>query len=128
MADLADCDHFYGGDLGVTASGDIALVTKSQRTIQRIIRRLLTSPTDAQGSAYPWQPKYGVGLGAKIGEPLNIRDLQGKVRSQMMLEPSVQKVPAPVVTVTPIDLGAAITVSYTDLSGVPKSFNFDLVP
>lgn len=128
MADLADADHFYGGDLAVTASGDIAIVTKSQRTIQRIIRRLLTSATDISGSAYPWQPAYGVGLGAKIGEALDTRAIGAAVRSQMLLEPTVQKVPAPIVVVTPIDAGAAITVTYTDLSGLPKSFNFDLVP
>jgi hypothetical protein len=126
MADLADANHVYGNDLAVSATGDIALVTKSQRTIQRIIRRLMTAPTNSKGSAYPWQPEYGVGLGARIGESLDIRGIQGDVRSQMMLEPSVKKIPAPIVTVAKTDLGASITVSYTDLSGLPKSFNFDI--
>jgi hypothetical protein len=128
MADLADADHFYGNDLAVTPSGDIALVTKSQRTIQRIIRRVMTVPTDARGCAYPWQPEYGVGLGARIGEALDSRGIQRDFRTQMRLEASVQQVPSPVVTVDELNNGAAITVEYTDLSGLPKTFNFDLQP
>lgn len=128
MADLADASHIYGQDLAVTPTGDIALVTKSDRTIQRIIRRLLTAPTDAKGSAYPWQPKYGVGLGSKIGEALDIRAIQGAVRSQMLKEPTVRKVPSPIITVSQTALGANISITYADLSGLPKGFNFDLVP
>lgn len=129
MADSADAYHVFGQDLAITSTGDIALATKSDRTTQRIIRRLLTVPTDAKGSAYPWQPKFGVGLGAKLGEGLDIRGIQGAIRSQMLLEPTVKKVPAPQVTVTPIQTGGAtITVTYVDLSGLPKGFNFNLTP
>lgn len=128
MADLADLDHFYGEDLATTASGDIAIVTKQRRTIQRIIRRLLTSKTSAQSSAYPWQPEFGVGLGERIGEDLDIRAIDGDVRSQMRLEKSVRQVPAPQVTVTEIPTGATIDVAYTDDSGVPQTFKFNLSP
>lgn len=128
MADLADIDHFYGGDVAVTVTGDLAVATKDKRTRQRVIRRLLTSKTDQRGSAYPWQPKYGVGLPERIGDPLEIRAVQGDVASQMKREDSVQRVPAPRVDVEPLDIGASISVSYTDLSGLPKSFNFDLEP
>lgn len=129
MADLSDLAHAYGEDLGVTPSGDIALAAKSDRTIQRIIRRLMTAPTDARGSAYPWQPDFGVGLGARVGEALDIRAIQGDVRSQMLLEATVAKNPAPIVTVAPIAAGgASISISYTDTSGVPQAFSFDLTP
>lgn len=129
MTDLCDIDHTYGGDIGVTATGDIALVSKSDRTIERIIRRLLTVPTNAKnGSSYPWRPKFGLGLGARIGEALDIRGLQAAARSQMLKERTVQKIPAPVVTVTPLgQIGATIDIVYTDNSGFPQSFSFDLV-
>lgn len=129
MTDLADCDHFYGGDLGVTPTGDIALVVKHNRTTQRVIRRLLTVPTSPEnGSAYPFEPDYGVGLGARIGEALDIRGTAADVRSQMLLEATVQKIPAPTIAVTPIDVkGATIDITYIDVSGVPQSFSFDLV-
>lgn len=128
MADLADADHFYGNDLAVSPSGDIALVTKSNRTTQRIIRRVMTVPTNAKGSAYPWQPKYGVGLGARVGEAFDTRGIQRDFSTQMRLEASVQRVPSPVVTVDELPNGADITVQYTDMSGQPKTFNFDLSP
>lgn len=126
MADLADADHFHGNDLGGTASGDLAVVTKNRRTTQRIIRRVMTPPTDVRGSAYPWQPKYGVGLGARVGEAIDAQGIRRDFRSQMMREASVQRVPSPVVTVDETNNGAAITVQYTDLTGQPRTFNFDI--
>lgn len=128
VTDLVDLDHVYGEDLGVTATGDIAVVSKHDRTFQRILRRLMTVATSAfNGSAYPWQPKYGVGLGARIGETLRIRAVRAAVRSQMLLEPTVLKVPAPVINVTPLGVtGATIDILYTDISGIPQSFSFDI--
>jgi hypothetical protein len=129
MADLADAFHIFGEDLAVTLTGDIALAVKSDRTVQRIIRRLMTVPTNAQGSAYPWQPKYGVGLGARIGKKLDIPGIKADVRSQMLLEPTVARDPAPVVIVQELSQGgASISVNYADLSGIPKSFSFSLTP
>lgn len=129
MTDLYDIDHTYGEDIGVTATGDIALVSKSDRTIQRIIRRLLTVPTSPiNGSSYSWRPNFGVGLGSRIGEALDIRGITASVRSQMLREPTVQKVPAPKITVTPLgQIGATIDIVYIDNSGFPQSFSFDLV-
>lgn len=129
MADLADAFHIFGQDLAVTLTGDIALAVKSDRTIQRIIRRLMTVPTSSKGSAYPWVPNYGVGLGARIGQTLDIPGIKADVRSQMLLEQTVAKDPAPVVSVKELAQGGAtITVNYADLSGIPKSFSFNLTP
>lgn len=129
MADLCDIDHMFGEDVGITATGDIAVVAKADRTIQRVIRRLLTPQTTPKSSAYPWQPEYGAGLAAKIGETLEPRAIRAIVLSQMLLEPSVAKIPAPAVIVTPIETtGATIDVTYTDQSGTPQSFGFDLNP
>lgn len=128
MTDLVDLDHVYGEDLGATATGDIAVVSKHDRTIERILRRLMTVATNAfNGCSYPWLPKYGVGLGARIGEALQSRAIAAAVRSQMLLEPTVLKVPAPVITVTPLGVtGATIGILYTDISGIPQSFSFDI--
>lgn len=128
MADLADANHFFGQDIAVSSTGDIALATKSQRTIQRIIRRMMTVPTGPKGSAYPWEPAYGIGLGRRIGQTLDVRGIAADFRSQMLLEATVAKSPPPVVTVAEIPTGANITVNYTDDSGIPQSFSFDLSP
>lgn len=129
MADLCDIDHIFGQDIAVTPTGDIAVVSKADRTIQRVIRRLLTPSTTPLVSAYPWEPTYGAGLAAKIGETLDVRAIRGIVLSQMLMEPSVKKIPAPTVTVTPLNVnGATIDVNYTDQSGTPQNFGFDLNP
>jgi len=129
MADLSDIDHVFGQDIGVTPSGDIAVVSKSDRTIQRVIRRLLTPSTTSGSSAYPWEPTYGAGLAAKIGDKLDPRAVRAIVLSQLLMESSVAKVPAPVVTVTLTDPNSAtIDVTYTDQSGTPQNFGFDLNP
>lgn len=127
--DLCDVDHTFGEDIGVTATGDIALVSKAERTIQRVIRRLLTPVTTQVSSAYPWEPDYGAGLADEIGETVDIRKTRGIVLSQMLMEPSVAKIPAPTVTVTPLNVNdTAIDVNYTDQSGTPQNFGFDLNP
>ena len=86
----------------------------------------LTAPVGTRGAPYPWQPEFGLGIGEKIGETLDIRALGAAVRSQMLMEPTVRKVPAPVVTVSPITDGATIEVQYTDLSGIPQNFSFNV--
>jgi hypothetical protein len=128
MPVLYDLGHIYGEDLEESATGDIAVVSNQDRTIQRILRRLMTVATSVGNSQYPTQPTYGAGLGAKIGEPgPDVRSIQGIVQAQMRTEALVARVPAPIVTVTPLAIGGAtINVAYTDLSGQPQSFNFDV--
>ena len=128
MPDLSDIQHIYGDDVAVGPSGDFALVTQEQRTQLRIIRRLLTPATEIGSSPYPWQPEYGAGLGKKIGTTIDQRTVQSIVLSQMGLEPTVAKVPLPVVVVTPTAAndGAQIDINYTNLAGFPLSFSFTL--
>jgi hypothetical protein len=122
MSDLADLFHYWSGDLQQGATGDIAPAFRADRSSQRIIRRLMTNPG---GGDYPWEPDYGAGLPAKIGDTLNIPYLTALIIGQMALEESVARDPAPQVTITQIQGGAAIQVIYYDQSGqgVPLSFN-----
>ena len=129
MGQTADLSHVWGQDLDVTPSGDIAIVTGSQRTIQRIIRRLMTAATALVMSDYPWEPGYGAGLGARIGQTFDARGIQAVVLSQMLQEESVAPIPAPTVSVTANGpFMATIDVTYTDTSGTSQSFSFDLNP
>ena len=122
MSDLADLWHFWSSDLQQGPTGDIALAFRADRTSQRIIRRLMTN---SGGGDYPWEPDYGAGLPAKIGDTLNIPYLTALIIGQIALEASVARDPAPQVLVTQIQGGAAIQVIYYDQSGqgVPLSFN-----
>jgi hypothetical protein len=122
MAALFDISHLYGEDLGTTPSGDIAVVSNHDRTVQRVIRRLLTS-------GYVWEQGYGAGLLKMIGEEeTDPGRVQAIVLSQLLIEPTVARTPLPTVTVTEAQgTGVTtITIVYTDLSGTPQSFAFDL--
>lgn len=121
MAFLDDCDHVIGSDLQASPTGDIARVNNSDRSEQRVLRRLMTNP-----GAYPSHPNYGAGLPQLIGEDLNISALQTPITGQMLLEPSVSKSPGPTAVVTPIPNGASIAISYIalpDQQPVALSFN-----
>lgn len=129
MSGLNDIDHYFGEDIGVTPSGDIAVVGNHDRTVQRVIRRLLTSPTSASGSGYAWQPTYGAGLPLKVGqENISSDSVRAVVLSQLLMESTVARVPIPSVKVAQAIGSGTITldVTYTDISGSPQSFGFDL--
>lgn len=129
MSTVSDIDHYFGNDIGVTPSGDIALVTNHDRTVERVIRRLLTAPASAFGSGYAWEPDYGAGLPQKVGqENIDPDAVRATVLSQLLIEPTVARIPIPGVTVTQSPGGSTITlnVTYTDISGTPQSFGFDL--
>ena len=129
MSDLSDIDHYFGQDIAVTPSGDIAVSSNHDRTVQRVIRRLLTAPTSTTGSGYSWQPEYGAGLPQKVGqENVDVGAVRASVLSQLLIEPTVARTPIPTVSVSTAAGTGTITidVNYTDLSGAPQSFGFDL--
>lgn len=106
---MTDLYHFISDDLRDSATGDVLQVEGLDQTSQRILRRLLTNP-----GAYIWHPNYGAGLGRKIGTLLDIPALTGLIRSQIFLEASVARTPAPVITVTGIANGLAVRIQYYD--------------
>lgn len=127
MPILSDISHVWGEDVDVSATGDLALVSGADRTTQRVIRRLITVATTLAQSEYPWQPAYGAGMGERVGLAVNVRELQAIVIGQLNREPSVALTPAPTVRVTEVAIGEfAVDCSYTDQSGIVRSFNFDL--
>jgi hypothetical protein len=127
MAALSDIDHLFGTDPGETPTGDLNLVSGAARTLQRVIRRLMTAPTTSRGSAYPWHPGYGVGLPQTIGNAVDARSIQALVMSQILAEPSVARVPLPSVSVTMLATGVTtIDIAYADTSGTPQQFSFNV--
>jgi len=108
---LADLAHVWGGDLSTSSTGDLLLSTGLQRSQQRIFRRLNTNP-----NSYIGQPKYGAGLPQFIGKTTSPRQISAVVFSQMLLEDSVSKTPAPVVSAqqTPTLDAISLNIGYTD--------------
>ena len=113
LTDLTELAHWYGSDLQLSATGDLALVgvgsvgrvTKSN---QRVLRRLCTNAGD-----YLFETAYGAGLPSRIGDNLEVAKVRALVSGQMQLEASVQQSPPPSVKVTPFVGGAQIDAAYT---------------
>jgi hypothetical protein len=107
---MPDLSHYFGGDLSTGPSGDIATVTGSTETQQRIVRRLATNT-----GAYIWQLPYGAGLPAMIGNPVSESQIRGIVVEQMAMEAGVDQTQPVGVKTTGTNLGSiGVTISYTD--------------
>lgn len=119
---LNDLNHWVGGDIGTSATGDLGTANADTRTQQRIVRRLVTNPGE-----YIFHPDYGAGLPAKIGQTLDIQALRGLIRSQVKLEEGVAQTPEPVVTVAAITNGVSVRIQYTSsVTRRPVSLQFNV--
>ena len=107
---MADLQHLWSSDLSVDASGDIALTDGSDEVRERVIRRLMTSVSE-----YVWHVEYGACLPQWVGEVADGARIASLVRSQMLLDEAVSRVPEPEVTVAVGDDGLVfLGVTYTD--------------
>jgi hypothetical protein len=91
---MADLYHQYGSDLAVGPTGDLAAVSGTMFGQQRVLRRLLTSPSD-----YIWNLTYGAGLASFIGQPVNALQICALIRSQIFKESAVARTPEPIIDV-----------------------------
>ncbi|MEX3933262.1 phage tail protein [Paraburkholderia phymatum] len=126
---LADCSQLWGNDIVTSPTGDLGIATDATRSQQRVIRRLLTNPLDANGPPdYPLHPDYGAGLARYVGANVNVAKLRALIRGQMLLEDSVAKNPQPQVTVTLIDpTTISVYIRYTIAgSGSPSTLSFNV--
>lgn len=119
---MSDLHHYIGGDLSVSATGDLLTASDTIEGQQRVLRRLLTNQGD-----YIWHTKYGAGLPGEVGKVLDVRRVRGIIRSQIFNEAIVQHLPDPNIIVTPIQNGVSARIQYTDATTKkPVSLNFDI--
>lgn len=129
-----DCFHYYGNDLVVSPSGDLALANQSTTGTQRVYRRLLTNPSlsDTAGNPiaspdYTWHPNYGAGIPRKVGSPGNVPATRALIKGQMLLESAVARQPAPQIALTQVNNVVSSTIQYIDASTATAQFvSFDL--
>ncbi len=125
MADLTALDdvaHYWGSDVQPSLTGDLGRVNRSERSRQRVLRRLMTNPGE-----YVFHPTYGAGLPAQVGRNIDVGKITALIRGQMRLEASVSPTPAPDVAVQLITGGIAVAISYTSLPDrQPVSLSFSL--
>jgi hypothetical protein len=119
---MFDISHEWAGDLTVDSKGDLALVSGSQTTTQRIRRRLLTNSGD-----YLWNLDYGAGLAQFVGAPALVSKIDAIVRTQLTLESAVAANPAPQVSTrltNAADGYVVADITYVDqLSSQPVQIN-----
>ncbi len=107
-----DIYHYFGNDIVTSPVGDLQTVDGITKGQQRILRRLLTNP-----GAYIFHPTYGAGLPRFIGVPLSTsvyKEIQGLITSQIFLEQSVARSPAPVITLSANQTVLFCGIQYTD--------------
>ncbi|WP_426399041.1 phage tail protein [Ralstonia sp. R-29] len=119
---LNDVNHWVGGDVTVSPTGDLGLASADLRTQQRIVRRLVTNPGD-----YIFHTDYGAGLPQKIGETLDVPALRGLIRAQILQEAGVAQSPEPQVDVAAITGGVSVRILYSSaITREPVSLQFNV--
>lgn len=120
-----DVYHYFGNDIATSATGDLQVVDGTLKSQQRILRRLLTNP-----GTYIYHPNYGAGLPRYIGQALTTakyQEIKGVIISQIFLEPSVSKNPAPVITLSSNQTTLFCSIKYTDANTLlPEILSFQV--
>ncbi|MDE2102101.1 MAG: hypothetical protein KGL39_32950 [Patescibacteria group bacterium] len=112
------------GDFVIQANNDLLLAYDtsdvSDATTQRIMRLLLTNPrlvgSDGRPISTPddlFNPDYGAGLPALVDQPVTtafLANLQARILSALLSDPTIAPTPTPVVTVNLVG-SAQVSVS-----------------
>ncbi|CCD29943.1 conserved hypothetical protein [Candidatus Glomeribacter gigasporarum BEG34] len=121
---LHDLDQTVGSDLSASSTGDLMTATGTQRSQQRVLRRLLTSPGD-----YVFHPAYGAGLPKMIGNITDVARIRALIRAQLRTEASVAHHPEPSIDIRPLADGVAVSIQYVDATQQqPVSLSFTVQP
>ena len=126
---LNDLNHLWGQDIVTSPTGDLGVVSAGTRSQQRVIRRLLTNPLDANGPPdYPLHPTYGAGLARYVGQAVDAGKLRALIRGQMLLEDSAARNPEPQITATrPDPSTSSFYIRYTLAgTGAPVTLSFNV--
>ena len=129
-----DLGHFWSNDLSIAANGDLAVADGDTLAQQELLRALMTNPqwSDSAGNPiaspdYTWHADFGAGIPRRIGKTLNVAELRGTIQSTIRTIAGIAVSPAPVVTVTPFNNGAAVTIQYADATtGQIATLSFDI--
>ena len=118
---MTDVDHFWGNDLSLSSTGDLATVDVPAVTQQRVLRRLLTNPGDDI-----WALDYGAGLGSFVGRPGAAQAVQATIHGQIFKEAAVAHTPEPVIDLQPDPTGTLyVQVRYADAqTGTTQTLTF----
>ncbi|WDZ97992.1 phage tail protein [Herbaspirillum sp. WKF16] len=131
---MPDLYHYWGGDLDVSASGDLLPVDGTVLGQQRVLRRLLTNPAVQGLNGAPNDPgdylfhlTYGAGLPRQVGRLVDVAKVRALIRGQILMEAAVARSPAPEIDVAPISGGMSVSIRYNDSqTKKPVFLSFDV--
>lgn len=107
---MSALSHTMGGDLDLSGTGSVAVVTSADQTRQALLRRLCTN-----ADAYIWQPDYGAGLPARVGSVMDEAGVRALVLEQIQQERGVDQTQTITVTISNPRVGAyLLAIAYTD--------------
>lgn len=107
---MVDLTLTFGGDLALSATGDLGLASDVALTEQRVLRRMLTNPGD-----YIWQLPYGGGLASYVGVAGMSARIAADARAQLKLEARVAQSPTPKISASENpSSGVVLSILYAD--------------
>ena len=116
-----DLDHWWGGDLSLTPSGDLALSNGLDMDNQHIFRRVCTNGrlSGAKIGEYIFIPDYGGSAPWYVGQTVDEMTIASVIRAQMFMEASVSHSPEPTIDVNLNPDGTFVArISYIDSNDV----------
>ncbi len=118
---MPDLFHFWGSDLSLSSTGDLAIADIPVVTQQRVLRRLLTNPGDDI-----WSPDYGAGLASFVGLPGTVRAIQAVIHGQIFKEAAIAHTPEPTVDLQADPTGSLyVQIRYADAqTGTTQTLTF----
>lgn len=128
---MSDLYHYIGGDLSLSATGDLQAADATVMGQQRVLRRLLTNSANLAkeiSADYIWHQDYGASLPREVGALADTARIRAEVRSHIFKEAAVSRSPEPEITVTPIPNGVAVKIRYMDAVSkdwVPLAFDIN---
>jgi phage baseplate assembly protein W len=120
---LYDLNAPWGGDLSLSQTGGLELITGLPLATQRLIRRLLTNL-----GAYIFEPTYGAGLGRFVGQPINEQAIAALVTSQAEQEDTIASVTSVTVTANTISSYGLTIVFVAANTSAQQVLSFTVTP
>jgi hypothetical protein len=107
---MADISHWYGSDLTLTSTGDIALASGLTLGQQKVSRDIITNPGDLIHHL-----DVGAGAAKMVGMPFNLDTVTALILAQMKQESYVSQIYPVTVEGTDYNNGTvSVIVSYVD--------------
>lgn len=128
---MSDAYHWIGGDLNLSATGDLQAADSTIMGQQRVLRRLLSNAANLAkeiSADYIWHQDYGASLPREVGLLADIGRIKAEIRAHIFKEAAVSRSPDPEITVTPIPNGVAVKIRYMDAVSkdwVPLAFDIN---